>query len=287
MKAEPPYIEPRHVAVELPQGEVSTAVYETDGPSERLPVVLLHGLGAWSYTWRHLQPALEGRRRSVAVDLLGHGFTGAPSGADYSPRGILSHVEATLRALKIERAVWAGNSLGGGLGLLEAIERPEAVAALVLLSPAGYPQRLPRNLAVLRWPGAAWLAQWLQPKLLAREMLERVFHDPSLRPAGLLDTYSAPLAERSRRRAVIRAAASIWLEDLDAIAERIPGIEAPALIIWGEEDRITPSALAHRYKREIAESRLVVLSPSGHAPQEERPAEVVPEVLAFLDSLRE
>lgn len=287
MNTEALFPKPRHLTVKLHSRSVSTAVYEAEGPEERLPVVLLHGLGAWSYTWRHLLPALGALRRALAVDLLGHGYSDSPLGGDYSPRGLFRHLESTLEALGIERAVWAGNSLGGGLGLLAAMERPESVGGLILLSPAGYPQKLPRNLAIMQWPGLTRLFQFFPARLIVKDMLLRVFHRPDLMPPDLIERYAAPLTDRRRRRAVLEAAASIWPEDLEAIAARIPDIKAPTLIIWGEEDRITPPELAHRYLQEIAGSRLVMLSSSGHAPQEERPQETAAEILSFLQSLPE
>lgn len=287
MKVEAPFPQSRALKVRLDSASPSTAVYEVEGPESRLPVVLLHGLGAWSYTWRHLLPELASRRRAVAIDLLGHGQTDAPPRADYSPRGLLRHVLATLEALDIRRAVWAGNSLGGGLGLLAALERPEAAGGLILLAPAGYPQELPRNLALARWPGAPWLLQFLPARLIVREMLLRVFHEPEKLPADLVERYAAPLADRRRKRAVLKAAARVWPEDLEAIAARISSVKAPSLIVWGEEDRVTPLELAHRYRRELSHSRLAVLPSTGHAPQEERPREVAREVCTFLESLAE
>lgn len=284
---EPSFPTMRHLVVETAFGPITTAVYEVAGPEEPPPAVLLHGLGAWSYTWRHILSAIGTRRRAVAVDLLGHGATEAPRRADYSPRGLLHHVESVLATLAIERSVWVGNSLGGGLALLEAVERPEAVAGLVLLAPAGYPQKVPRNLALLRWPGAPWALQWFPARLIVQGILSRVvFYDPeTMLTPDLVESYTAPLTDRARRRGVLEAGARVWPKDLDDIVARVPTIGARTLVVWGEADRLTPPGLAERYLRDIARSSLVMLPRCGHVPQEERPAEVQEALLAFLDSL--
>ena len=268
-------------------GPVPTAVYDVGGPDEHPPVLLLHGLGAWSYTWRHLIPGIAAKRRVVAVDLLGHGATDAPRRADYTPRGLLNHVEAALAAMTVERAVWVGSSLGGGLALLEAIERPRAVAGLVLLAPAAYPQPMPRYLGLLRWPGVPAALQFLPAKHIVQATIGGAFYDATLLTPALVERYAAPLSARLRRRAVLEAGARLWPEDLEAIVSRVPDIEAETLVVWGEEDRVTPPPLADRYSEEIARSRIVMFSGCGHVPQEERPSEVLAEMLPFLDSLGE
>ena len=277
----------RQIVAETACGPVPTAVYDVGVPDEHPPVLLLHGLGAWSYTWRHLIPGIAAKRRVVAVDLLGHGATDAPRRADYTPRGLLNHVEGALATLAIDRAVWVGNSLGGGLALLEAIERPRAVAGLILLAPAAYPQPMPRYLGLLRWPGVPAALQFLPAKHIVQATIGRAFYDAALLTPALLERYAAPLSGRRRRRAVLEAGARLWPEDLETIVSRVPDIEAQTLVVWGEEDRVTPPPLADRYSEEIARSRIVMLSGCGHVPQEERPAEVLAALLPFLDSLGE
>lgn len=277
----------RQIVAETACGPVPTAVYDVGVPDEHPPVLLLHGLGAWSYTWRHLIPAIAAKRRVVAVDLLGHGATDAPRRADYTPRGLLNHVERALAALAIDRAVWVGNSLGGGLALLEAIERPRAVAGLILLAPAAYPQPMPKYLGLLRWPGVPAALQFLPAKHIVRATIGGAFYDAALLTPALVERYAAPLSGRRRRLAVLEAGARLWPEDLETIVSRVPEIAAPTLVVWGKEDRVTPPPLADRYNEEIARSRIVMLSGCGHVPQEERPAEVLAALLPFLDSLGE
>lgn len=120
---------------------------------------------------------------------------------------------------------------------------------------------------------------------MAWEMVGRVFHDPSRVSPSDIERYTEPLMSRRKKRAVLKAGARIWPKDLESITSRVPEVEVPTLIVWGEEDRITPPEMAHRFHREIESSRLVMLPLTGHVPQEERPSEVASQVVAFLESL--
>ncbi|MFQ5893858.1 MAG: alpha/beta fold hydrolase, partial [Nitrospinota bacterium] len=154
--------------------------------------------------------------------------------------------------------------------------------------PACYPQPLPKNLAVLRWPWLPSVLQFFSARLIVRGILSRmVFYDPAMLTPALVEHYTAPLGDRERRRAVLEAGARVVPEDLEAIAAQVPTIGAPTLVVWGEQDRVTPPELAQRYRREIAGSRVVMLPRCGHMPQEERPAEVLTALLPFLEGLSE
>ena len=99
------------------------------------PVVLLHGFGGSSWSWRHLMPALARRHRVIAPDLNGFGWTQRPREvAAYSYAGQAAMVLGVLRELGVERFHVIGHSYGGGLALWLAARHPERVRSLVLVS---------------------------------------------------------------------------------------------------------------------------------------------------------
>jgi pimeloyl-ACP methyl ester carboxylesterase len=114
-----------------------------DGGVGEIPVVLVHSLAGnsahWSRQLEHLRPA----RRAVAIDLRGHGRSEPPRTGDYSINGMAGDVEAVVDALKLQRVVLVGHSMGGGVALAYAGHHPEGVAGLLLLDPIGDESQTP------------------------------------------------------------------------------------------------------------------------------------------------
>jgi len=98
------------------------------------PVVLLHGFGASTYSWRKVMPALAERYRVVAIDLNGFGYTQRPKSREsYTREGQAKLVMDTLDALGIARAHLVGHSYGGGITLYLASRHPERFRSMVLV----------------------------------------------------------------------------------------------------------------------------------------------------------
>ncbi len=135
------------------------------------PLLLLHGLGASSFSWRHNLSPLARHFRVLAPDLPPHGRSAAPADGDYTPEALSRAVMDFLDRRGISRTAVAGNSLGGALALLLARDYPERVSALVLLAPAAALTRLPWIFYPLRLPvlghyAAGLLGPWIIPLAL-------------------------------------------------------------------------------------------------------------------------
>ena len=131
-------------------------------------LVLLHGLGASSFSWRHNRALLSRHFRVITPDLPGHGRSPAPLDADYRAEALVRGVVDFLDWQGLDTVALGGNSLGGGLSLVLARERPARVSALVLLAPAAAMTRipyafLPLRLPVLGYAAAILLGPWLLP----------------------------------------------------------------------------------------------------------------------------
>ena len=279
-----PFVPP-HAAAASPGGTQLHCETHGRGP----PVLLIHGFGASSYSWRHLVPALAERHSVVLVDLQGFGRSPKPPDARYCIHEQARLVAALVRERGLGRPTIGGHSFGGGVALLaslalagDARHRP---ARLMLFDSIAYRQPLPLFLRVLRTPLVGPLGVRLVPdRMQSRYVLRLAYHDDNAVPPDAVEAYAAPLALPGAKRALVRTARNIVPGDIDAIAARYPSLAMPTLIVWGRQDAIVPLAVGERLHREIAGSRLVVFDRCGHIPHEERPDDARRTVLAFLDS---
>ncbi|OGR07242.1 MAG: hypothetical protein A3K23_04690 [Desulfobacca sp. RBG_16_58_9] len=249
-----------------------------DGP----PLLLLHGLGASSFSWRHNLAPLARHFRVIAPDLPPHGRSPASLEADYTLEALAAAVLGFLDHLSIPRAALAGNSLGGGLALLLARDQPERIAALTLLAPAAaltrvpwlfYPLRLP----VLGLAAARLLGPWLIPWAL-----RLVYHRRELVTPQVVAGYALPFRDRRRRLALRRLCRQLKILPLGQVELLLQNIRQPATLIWGAQDRILPASQAFWIKDRLPQAEFHLLPQVGHAPQEEAPARVNKIIIDFL-----
>ena len=116
-----------------------------------LPIILIHGMGSAATAWQLVVPELSKTHRVITVDLPGHGETELPAGLDMSPKSLAEYVLETMDSLSIEKAHLVGNSLGGWTALELAAMKPERIASILGLAPAGL-WLAPFN---VRYPGTA------------------------------------------------------------------------------------------------------------------------------------
>jgi pimeloyl-ACP methyl ester carboxylesterase len=176
------------------------AAVRGDGPD----VVLVHGLGDSSVTWRKVVPEVVAAGHRVAVvDALGAGQSDKPEG----PFGIAAHARrlaTVLSQLQVERAVFVGNSLGGSVALRLAAMHPELVRALVLISPAAFPEGGWTGEWLWRVPGLRTALEHVPAAAVARIALQVNFGDPRRITAEDVATYTAEAARPGALAAFVR-----------------------------------------------------------------------------------
>lgn len=245
-------------------------------------LLLLHGLGATSYSWRAVLPELAKARSVCAPDFPGFGRAEKPRGFDYSLAGFGAWLRALLRELGWERAALAGNSMGGAVSLRLALEAPGLVESATLIGCPVYPQNTPHVLWHLRRPLLGRLLEPLVGPWLVGPLARQCFVDKTVITPELLEEYGAPLREPEGRRAVIEFVRRAVPPDADALVARYAQLATPVLAIRGEHDHIVDRESVERFCRTAPRARFVAIPGAGHAPQEESPAAVLPEMLRFL-----
>ena len=111
-------------------------LYADDGGSGGVPVVFIHSYAGDTTHWTAQLAHLRKTRRAIALDLRGHGQSQPPADLDYSIDGLVADVAAVADALKLERFVLVGHSMGGPTAIAYAAANPSKVAGLVLVASA-------------------------------------------------------------------------------------------------------------------------------------------------------
>lgn len=248
------------------------------------PLVLLHGILVSHYVWRHVIPGLAADHDVIAIDLPGFGESDRPSASDfrYTPTGYLETVIGVLDALGIERATLAGHSMGGGIALYTAARQPDRVERLVVVDPLIYPFTVPveGRIAMVPYVGPSILRTLYTRSVLRRYMIRDIYLDPALASDEWVDY----VWERFNRPGGVEAvhATVRMCADPGPIARVLRAVRAPSLVVWGEQDRLFPVSQARQLHADLPGSQLVIVPRCGHSPAEERPADLLRAMTAFL-----
>ena len=234
------------------------------------PVICLHGFFYDSYMWAHNLDALAECGKVYALDLWGAGYS-TRQPMDYSYELYTTQLLMFMDALRIRKASFIGQSMGGGIAMLFAAQHPDRVDKLVLAAPAGLPNRLPLTGRFFALPRIGEFLLGLPTDAVRWQLLKRFwFYDPravtplhfdaATRFHKIEGTSDAALAVLRRR----------FFDTLDAEIARLASLPIPTLLIWGRQDRSIPLAVGQELARRLPQARLEILDGAGHAVNIER-----------------
>jgi pimeloyl-ACP methyl ester carboxylesterase len=246
------------------------------------PVVLLHGLGASSYSWRFALPALARRYEVFVPDLPGFGRSDKPWDFDYSISGLHRWVVAFMDRAGLSRARFAGNSMGGVITLWTAMDSPERVERMALFGTPAFPENRPKILWPLSWPVVGRLYEALMGERTLRWIAGHTFVDKSKITEELIAEYGMPLKSAHGRRAVAEFIRRAIPPDYKERIARYGSLKPPALVLVGEADTMVDRRGGERLAAALPEARFVYLDRCGHAPQEDAPDRVIPLLEEFF-----
>lgn len=246
------------------------------------PLLLLHGLGACAFSWRHNIAPLAQHFRVLAPDLPGHGLTPAHLVPAYRLENLVHALWQLLGQVGVRRFVAVGNSLGGSLALLMARKQPERVAALILLAPAVFLSRPPWLCYLLRPPVLGWLVAALMGPWMLPMALRLAYHHHRLITPAVIQGYAPTFRTLAHRQALRRLAKELHPWPAAQVEALLAAIHQPVCLLWGCEDRILPVSQAHGLAARLPQAELHLLPGVGHAPQEEAPEAVNKIIIAFL-----
>ncbi len=242
------------------------------GASSNEPVLLIHGWGACSYTYRFALHALARAGRHVlSFDLRGHGLSDKPVGRDhYRTDLLLADVRELLDAIGVRRADVVGHSLGGSIALRFAIAHPSRVRRLALAAPVGLTTVPLRTIAHLLTPRfTERFARYLPPRWVTALLLRGAYGNPGRVTDQIVDEYWAPSQFTEYYRAVRSLVDRFIWEPLPA--RELAKVSQPTLVILGTVDRLIRGA--DQGAAVIPNASVVSIRGAGHLGIEECPDE--------------
>ena len=236
------------------------------------PLVFLHP--AAGPGWDPFLDALAERHTVYAPDHPGTGDT-ARDAIHQVPSlwDLVLVYDELLDALDLGRVPLVGASFGGMMACEVAAQRRDAISRLVLLDPIGL------------WRDDAPVAQYMT--MTPDELAETLFHDPSgpVAQAAMAlpsDPDAMAVAMADTVWAMGATGKFVWPIPDRGLHRRLHRVTAPALVIWGEDDRLVSPVYAQEFADRLGDARVEIVPGAGHVPQLERLDVVGPMVLDFL-----
>jgi pimeloyl-ACP methyl ester carboxylesterase len=249
------------------------------------PLVLLHGLLGYSFSWRRVIQKFAEHKEVFAPDMPGSGFSDCSPTLECSLHAAAARLRKFLDATGIISCDLLASSYGGTTALMLAATEPSRIKRLVLVSPANPWSQIGRKrIRLLRVP----LAGWMFPKVARKWkqlhgiFLRRMYADPAAVTADTYAGYSEPLALGGRIEHAVRTVQT-WHADMTELKLSLAkATDIPTLLIWGAHDRAVERASAEPLSRNFRLARIEVMQGAGHLPYEECPEEFVRLVNEFL-----
>jgi 4,5:9,10-diseco-3-hydroxy-5,9,17-trioxoandrosta-1(10),2-diene-4-oate hydrolase len=212
--------------------------------------------------------------RVIAPDLLGYGASSKPTGLDYTLALFTDTLLEALAAMRVERASFVGNSLGGAVAIQAALDQPALVEKLVLMAPGGVESRE----TYFAMPGIArMVGDFTSPDFTEgdqRRMISNLVYDPCVITDALVaERYQVA---RTQPKDVL---ARMRVPDL---SPRLAELSQPILGFWGKEDGFCPVTGAQKFLERCADVRFMIFNKVGHWVMVERAAEFNRYAIEFL-----
>ncbi|MEO8697303.1 MAG: alpha/beta fold hydrolase [Acidimicrobiales bacterium] len=251
------------------------------------PLVLLHGSGPGVSGWANYRgnlSAFADRFRALVLDLPGFGTSYDPdeNPTVHGPEAVV----ALLDGLGLDRVAIIGNSLGGGIAARVAAAHPERVSRLVTLGGVGVPffSALPSEgitllVEFVEDPTRDRLVRWMQSMVYDPAVLTEDFVE--MRWQSAIDPRALASIRRIYNRQMLGMLREMMLNNTAALG-MLRQIQAPTLLTWGRDDRVTPLDGAIAPMRLIPKCELHVFPDCGHWSMIERKDEWESVVLSFL-----
>ena len=272
--------------------------YLDEGPRDGEIVVMLHGNPSWSYYWRNLVSALGDKYRCIVPDHIGMGFSDKPADRDYdyTLQSRIDDVSALLNHLGITGPVTlAVHDWGGMIGFGWALTHAEQVKRLVITNTAAFPlpsaKKMPWQLSLGR---DSRFGAFLIRAFNAFSGGASYLGVENRMPTDVRRAYVSPYDSWANRISTLRFMQDIPLHPgdkawalVESAGQKLPQFaDRPAFIGWGLKDFVFDQHFLAGFARALPQAEVTAFEDAGHYVLEDKAAELVPAIRAFLDRNR-
>jgi pimeloyl-ACP methyl ester carboxylesterase len=243
-------------------------------------VLLVHGFGGSTYSWRHNVNALQQAGFNVlAVDLPAFGYSDRPPQMNHSNSkraqllwGLIDSITSNKTHNTPRNWHFVGHSMGASVIIAMEQLRPQRTASLALVDGAVFEAKSTQAKITdffLSWSPLPWLIQYVADRhFLTYDQIEHTLTQAYGYPpdSNTVKNYLTPLQREGTIDNIIQMAASYDQRPL-----KLSEISSPTYLIWGENDSWIPLEYAKKVKKKIYNARFVTLSEAAHCPMETHP----------------
>jgi pimeloyl-ACP methyl ester carboxylesterase len=270
-------------------------LHASPGQPLRKTLLLLHGMGLSIATFHGVAPWLLRTHDLLLLDYSGLGCASCglrPTASGWrgrlAVRELVDNAFHALDILRLPTADVGGNSLGGGMALVAALEQPARIRRIVLSNPACYPQALPR---MYRWLRVPFLGEVLMTIMRPEKLIGGVEYIGYVDKARFLPDlrmrYLANMAPRANRFRLMHMIRALPAHEKDiAVAIHVPRlseIQHPVLVCWGEQDPLLFPGAGQRLTEDLPHATYLPYPDLAHMPHEEAPERIGPAWADFLN----
>ncbi|MBK1988727.1 alpha/beta hydrolase [Sphaerospermopsis aphanizomenoides BCCUSP55] len=271
------------------------------------PLILLHGLGNWSYNWRHSIEPLSKYFRVICFDAKGYGFSEKPLSRREENGHQVIELERIITALCDEPPIVVAESLGALVSLALAEKSPQLIGCLVVMNAPIFPEKLPHwamgllaqtPLEIIHTIDFLRLAYLFAP--IVREVMaierRRVLFDPSILTEEDVYWIAYPFIEIPGTIVKVAEELQIAIREIENLQAKKPNIlttiqnnlsaiECPTLILWGDQDSWFPVSHGEKLHQHLPNSRFQILHNCYHDASIGAYKMVNAEIIKFLQDI--
>jgi pimeloyl-ACP methyl ester carboxylesterase len=279
----------------FPKGRQNLVITDTHGYPVQIaygekgkgkPLILLHGMGSWSYNWRYMIAPLSKYFRVICFDAKGFGFSEKPLSRREQNGHQVIEFQRIIQALCDEPAVIVAESLGGLIALALAQEHPQLIGRLIVVNVPIFTEGLPHwamwllaqtPLEIMQTIDSLRLAYLFAPLFREIMAMERraVLFDPSILTQEDIYWITYPFIELPGTIAKVAEELQIAAREIEnsqankpnmltKIQNNLPKIQCPTLVLWGEQDSWFPASHGAKLHQHISNSKFQILSNCRH-----------------------